>query len=134
MNGPLAGLRVLDLTHARAGPTAVRLLADWGAEVIKIEQPVAAGKGGGVTGARRGPDEQNLHRNKKSLTLDLKAPEGHEIFMRLAKEADVIVENFKAEVKHRLGVDYETLKAVNPRIVLGSISGFGQDAVLVFVR
>ena len=126
MNGPLAGMRVLDLTHARAGPTAVRLLADWGAEVIKIEQPVAAA-GGGVTGARRGSDEQNLHRNKKSLTLNLKAADGLHIFMDLARGADVIVENFKAEVKHRLGVDYESVKAVNPAIIYASISGFGQD-------
>jgi crotonobetainyl-CoA:carnitine CoA-transferase CaiB-like acyl-CoA transferase len=124
MNGPLSHIRVLDLTHARAGPTAVRLLADWGADVVKIEQP---GSGGGVTGARRGPDEQNLHRNKRSLTLDLKSPDGHRIFLDLAREADVIVENFKAEVKHRLGVDYEAVKAVNPAIIYASISGFGQD-------
>ena len=121
--GPLSHLRVLDLTHARAGPTAVRLLADWGADVVKIEAPAGAS----VTGARRGPDEQNLHRNKRSLTLDLKQPEGHELFMRLARDADVIVENFKAEVKHRLGVDYESVRAVNPGIIYASISGFGQD-------
>ena len=121
--GPLSHLRVLDLTHARAGPTAVRLLADWGADVIKIEAPAGAS----VTGARRGPDEQNLHRNKRSLTLDLKQPEGHALFMRLARGADVIVENFKAEVKHRLGVDYEAVRAVNPAIIYASISGFGQD-------
>ena len=121
--GPLSHLRVIDLTHARAGPTAVRLLADWGADVIKIEAPAGAS----VTGARRGPDEQNLHRNKRSLTLDLKQPEGHALFMRLARGADVIVENFKAEVKHRLGVDYEAVRAVNPAIVYASISGFGQD-------
>jgi crotonobetainyl-CoA:carnitine CoA-transferase CaiB-like acyl-CoA transferase len=125
MNGPLSHIRVLDLTHARAGPTAVRLLADWGADVIKIEQPAAAGSG--VTGARRGPDEQNLHRNKRSLTLNLKAPDGLHIFLDLAQEADVIVENFKADVKHRLGVDYEAVKAVNPSIIYASISGFGQD-------
>ena len=121
--GPLSHIRVLDLTHARAGPTAVRLLADWGADVIKIEAPAGAS----VTGARRGPDEQNLHRNKRSLTLDLKQPEGHALFMRLARGTDVVVENFKAEVKHRLGVDYEALRAVNPGIVYASISGFGQD-------
>ncbi|TNF89304.1 MAG: CoA transferase [Gammaproteobacteria bacterium] len=126
MNGPLTHLRVLDLTHARAGPTAVRLLADWGAEVIKIEQPPSTGKGGGVTGARLGPDEQNLHRNKKSLTLNLKSPDGLRIFMDLARESDIVVENFKAEVKHRLGVDYEAVKAVNPAIIYASISGFGQ--------
>ncbi len=124
MKGPLSHLRVLDLTHARAGPTAVRLLADWGADVIKIEQPVG---GSGVTGARRGPDEQNLHRNKRSLALNLKDPRGLEVFMELVGGADVVVENFKAEVKHRLGVDYESVRAVNPGIIYASISGFGQD-------
>ena len=127
MNGPLSHIRVLDLTHARAGPTAVRLLADWGADVVKIEQPALAAKGGGVTGARRGPDEQNLHRNKRSLTLDLKEPDGLRIFQDLASQADVIVENFRAEVKHRLGVDYESIREINPAIIYASISGFGQD-------
>jgi crotonobetainyl-CoA:carnitine CoA-transferase CaiB-like acyl-CoA transferase len=127
MNGPLSHIRVLDLTHARAGPTAVRLLTDWGAEVIKIEQPSTSSKGGGVTGARQGPDEQNLHRNKKSLTLNLKEPDGRRIFLDLAHSADVIVENFKVEVKHRLGVDYEAVRKVNPAIIYASISGFGQD-------
>ncbi len=125
---PLAHIRVLDLTHARAGPTAVRLLADWGADVIKIEAPrSASGASRAVTGGRRGPDEQNLHRNKRGLTLNLKAPKGHELFMRLARNADVVVENFKAEVKHRLKVDYESVKAANPAIIYASISGFGQD-------
>ncbi len=122
--GPLSHLRVLDLTHARAGPTAVRLLADWGADVIKVEQPVESG---GVTGARHGPDEQNLHRNKRSLAVNLKDPRGLEIFMELARGADVIVENFRADVKHRLGVDYQSVRAVNPAIIYASISGFGQD-------
>ena len=125
MNGPLAGYTVLDLTIARAGPTAVRLLADWGADVIKIEAPPAVG--GAMTGARRGPDEQNLHRNKRSLCVNLKDPEGHALFMALAAKADVVVENFRAEVKHRLKVDYESVKAVNASIVYASISGFGQD-------
>jgi crotonobetainyl-CoA:carnitine CoA-transferase CaiB-like acyl-CoA transferase len=125
--GPLAHIRVLDLTHARAGPTAVRLLTDWGADVIKIEQPPGQVGGRGVTGARRGPDEQNLHRNKRALALNLKEPDGLEIFMNLAKTADVVVENFKADVKHRLGVDYESVKKVNPSIIYASISGFGQD-------
>ena len=125
MNGPLAGYTVLDLTIARAGPTAVRLLADWGADVIKIEAPPAVG--GAMTGARRGPDEQNLHRNKRSLCINLKDPEGHALFMTLAAKADVIVENFRAEVKHRLRVDYESAKAVNESIIYASISGFGQD-------
>jgi formyl-CoA transferase len=124
-NMPLAGYRVIDLTAHRAGPTAVRQLADWGADVIKIEAP---GEQTDATGSRRdGPDFQNLHRNKRSLTLNLKSPEGKKIFFQLAEKADVVVENFKSTVKHRLGVDYEAVKKVNPRIVYGSISGFGQD-------
>jgi len=125
MNGPLTGYTVLDLTIARAGPTAVRLLADWGADVIKIEAPRAVG--GAMTGARRGPDEQNLHRNKRSVCIDLKDPGGHALFMKMAARADVVVENFRAEVKHRLKVDYESVKAVNGSVVYASISGFGQD-------
>ncbi len=124
--GPLEHIRVLDLTHARAGPTAVRLLADWGADVIKIEIPSGTQRGRSIGGDRRGPDEQNLHRNKRSLTLDLKNARGHALFMRLAEGADVVVENFRTDVKHRLGVDYEAVKAVNPAIVYASISGFGQ--------
>src|SRR5207248_3339573 len=108
------------------GPTAVRQFADWGANVIKIEQPGEAR--GDVTGSRRdGFDFQNLHRNKRSLTLNLKTDEGKAIFFKLAEKADVIVENFRSEVKYRLGVDYESVKKVNPRIVYGSISGFGQS-------
>jgi crotonobetainyl-CoA:carnitine CoA-transferase CaiB-like acyl-CoA transferase len=122
---PLNGFIVLDLTAHRAGPTAVRQLADWGADVIKIEQP---GEQTDATGSRRdGPDFQNLHRNKRSITLNLKSKEGLAIFMKLAEKADVVVENFKSTVKHRLGVDYEAVKQINPRIVYGSISGFGQD-------
>jgi crotonobetainyl-CoA:carnitine CoA-transferase CaiB-like acyl-CoA transferase len=121
---PLSRFTVLDLTHARAGPTAVRQLADWGAKVIKIEPPSDRGD---VTGSRRdGFDFQNLHRNKRSLGLNLKTEDGKAIFMKLAEKADVIVENFRSEVKYRLGVDYESVKKVNPRIVYGSISGFGQ--------
>ena len=125
MDGPLKGYTVLDLTIARAGPTAVRLLADWGADVIRIEAPAAVG--GGMTGARRGPDEQNLHRNKRSLCIDLKNEDGHALFMAMAAKADVIVENFRADVKHRLKVDYENVKKVNEAIVYASISGFGQE-------
>jgi formyl-CoA transferase len=122
---PLARFTVLDLAHARAGPTAVRQLADWGANVIKIEPPGESR--GDVTGSRReGFDFQNLHRNKRGLTLNLKTQEGKAIFFELAKKADVVVENFRSTVKHRLGVDYESVKRVNPRIVYGSISGFGQ--------
>jgi crotonobetainyl-CoA:carnitine CoA-transferase CaiB-like acyl-CoA transferase len=122
---PLARFTVLDLCHARAGPTAVRQLADWGANVIKIEPPGEAR--GDVTGSRReGFDFQNLHRNKRGLTLNLKTEEGKAIFFKLAENADVVVENFRSEVKYRLGVDYDSVKKVNPRIVYGSISGFGQ--------
>ncbi len=122
---PLNGITVLDLTLARAGPTAVRHFADWGANVIRIEPPV--GDGEEITGRRHGFDFQNLHRNKRAITLNLKTPEGHAAFMRLAKTADVVLENMRAQVKHRLKVSYEDVKAVNPRIVYGSISGFGQD-------
>ncbi|HVC56598.1 MAG TPA: CoA transferase [Stellaceae bacterium] len=122
---PLTGFTVIDLTAHRAGPTAVRQLADWGADVIKVEMP---GEHTDATGSRRdGPDFQNLHRNKRSLSLDLKTPEGKKIFFQLAAKADVIVENFRSTVKHRLGVDYESVRKINPRIVYGSISGFGQD-------
>ena len=127
-NLPLSRFRVIDLTAHRAGPTAVRQLADWGADTIKIEAPVAINKDrGGLLGARHGFDLQNLHRNKRSLTLDLKSEEGKDIFFRLVKEADVVVENFRSQVKHRLGIDYEACRKVNPRIVYGSIAGFGQD-------
>ena len=128
MKGPLEHIRVLDLTIARAGPMAVRLLSDWGADVIKIEpRPRKDAQGNSVTGGRRGPDEQNLHRNKRSLAIDLKHADGKALFHRLAKDADVVVENFRSSVKYRLGVDYHTLKAINPGLVYASISGFGQD-------
>jgi crotonobetainyl-CoA:carnitine CoA-transferase CaiB-like acyl-CoA transferase len=121
----LSKYKVLDLTRARAGPTAVKQLADWGASVIKIEMP--EGDGPSDFAARHSPDFQNLHRNKRSLTLNLKKPEGVAIFKKLAAEADVIIENYRPDVKNRLGIDYETIKAINPRIVYGSISGFGQS-------
>ena len=124
---PLARFKVLDLTRVRAGPTAVRQLADWGADVIKIESPPALDQGEGLGGPRHGFDFQNLHRNKRSMTLNLKSPEGLAIFKKLVETADVVVENYRPDVKFRLGVDYETLRAINPRIILGSISGFGQD-------
>jgi formyl-CoA transferase len=123
----LSEYRVLDLTRVRAGPTCVRQLADWGADVIKIEIPEALEGGEGLGGKRHGPDFQNLHRNKRGVTLNLKDPEGLAIFMRLVEKADVVVENYRPDVKNRLGIDYESLKKVNPRIILGSISGFGQD-------
>src|SRR5215213_474371 len=122
---PLRRFKVLDLTRVRAGPTAVRQLADWGAEVIKIEAPPTPGEGLG--GPRHGPDFQNLHRNKRSVTLDLKSPEGMEIFKKLVRGADVVVENYRPDVKTRLGIDYPALKAINPRLVYASISGFGQS-------
>src|ERR1700674_4798825 len=122
---PLNGITVLDLTLARAGATAVRHFADWGADVIRIEPPPEEAEG--VTGRRRAFDFQNLHRNKRAVTLNLKSKEGHEAFMRLAAKADVILENMRANVKHRLKVSYDDVKAINPRIVYGSISGFGQD-------
>ncbi len=124
---PLTHIRVLDLTRARAGPTAVRQLADWGADVVKIEAPPGGDARSVVSGARHGFDFQNLHRNKRSMTLNLKAGKGRGIFLEMAKHADVVVENYRAGVKHRLGIDYEAVKAVNPRIVYGSISGFGQS-------
>ncbi len=123
---PLAPYTVLDLTIARAGPTAVRLLADWGANVIRIEPPPEKDRGS-VTGRRQGSDEQNLHRNKRSLCVDLKSEEGLKILRQLVERADVVVENFRASVKKRLGLTYEQLSAINPRIILASISGFGQD-------
>ncbi|ODT19363.1 MAG: formyl-CoA transferase [Hyphomicrobium sp. SCN 65-11] len=123
---PLAHIRVLDLTAHRAGPTAVRQLADWGAHVIKIEPP-ADGDVDPMGGKRHGFDFQNLHRNKHSMTLNLKSAEGKAIFMALAKDADVIVENYRSDVKLRLGVDYDSVVKINPRIIYGSISGFGQS-------
>jgi len=124
---PLSRYTVLDLTSARSGPTAVRQLADWGANVIKIEDPAAWSGGSGPWDRRHGSDFQNLQRNKRSLTLNLKSPEGVAIFKRLADQADVVVENFRPRVKHRLGIDYETLKKTNPRLIYASISGFGQE-------
>ena len=125
-SGPLSRFTVLDLTRVRAGPTAVRFLADWGANVIKIEPPVTA-KEQDLLGPRQGSDFQNLHRNKRSVTLNLKEPEGRAIFMKMAEKADVVVENYRPDVKFRLGIDYENLRKANSRIILGSISGFGQD-------
>jgi formyl-CoA transferase len=124
---PLSRYTVLDLTSARSGPTAVRQLADWGANVLKIEDPKAWSDGSGPWDRRHGSDFQNLQRNKRSLTLNLKDPEGVAIFRRMADRADVVVENFRPRVKHRLGIDYETLRKTNPRLVYASISGFGQE-------
>ena len=123
---PLARYSVLDLTRARAGPTCVRQLVDWGARAIKIEMP-GGRSGDGMGGNRHGFDFQNLHRNKQAMTLNLREPEGVAIFKRLAKDADVVVENYRPDVKRRLGIDYESLRAINPRLIYGSISGFGQS-------
>src|SRR5438552_4336187 len=123
----LARFTVLDLTRVRSGPTCVRQLADWGANVIKIEMPPDEKGGDAPGGPREGPDFQNLHRNKRSMTLNLKSKEGRAAFLKMAKKADVIVENFRPDVKRRLKIDYNDVKKVNPKIVYGSISGFGQD-------
>jgi formyl-CoA transferase len=122
----LARFTVLDLTRVRAGPTCVRQLADWGANVIKIDALLEDG-GEQLGGPRQGSDFQNLHRNKRAMSLNLKNPEGLAVFHRMAKKADVIVENFRPDVKAKLGVDYDSIRKINPRIVYGSISGFGQD-------
>ncbi|MEQ9121390.1 MAG: CoA transferase [Alphaproteobacteria bacterium] len=123
---PLRRFKVLDLTRARAGPTAVRQLADWGADVLKIEAPAENDARSVMAGERSGCDFQNLHRNKRSITLNLKTDKARQIFLDLVQDADVVVENYRPGVKRRLGVDYEACRAVNPRIVYGSISGFGQ--------
>ena len=123
---PLARFKVLDLTRARAGPTCVRQLVDWGAEAIKIEMP-GGRDGDGMGGNRQGFDFQNLHRNKRSMTLNLRAPEAVAIFKRLVQDADIVVENYRPGVKKRLGIDYDSLRPINPRLIYGSISGFGQS-------
>ena len=122
----LSRYTVLDLTRVRAGPTCVRQLADWGANIVKIEAPDPDDKSQ-LGGPRSGSDFQNLHRNKRSLALNLKDPRGREVFRRLVAKADVVVENYRPDVKHRLGIDYERMSAINPRLVYASISGFGQD-------
>ncbi len=123
----LSDITVLDLTRVRAGPTCVRQLADWGANAIKVEIPPELDGKGGLAGNRHGSDFQNLHRNKRSLTLNLKDEAGLKIFRELVAKADVVVENYRPDVKDRLGIDYDSLAAINPRIILASISGFGQD-------
>ncbi|PIW26756.1 MAG: formyl-CoA transferase [Rhodospirillales bacterium CG15_BIG_FIL_POST_REV_8_21_14_020_66_15] len=120
-------IKVLDLTRVRSGPTCVRQLADWGADVIKVELPESIEPDGTLGAKRHTADFQNLQRNKRSLTLNLKEEEGRRLFLRLVEGADVVIENFRPDVKDKLGIGYEALKAVNPRIILGSISGFGQD-------
>ncbi|HEX8969730.1 MAG TPA: CoA transferase [Chloroflexota bacterium] len=119
----LSHIKVIDLARARSGPTAVRQLSEMGAQVIKVEALESDDDG---TGVRHGFDFQNVHPNKRSLTLNLKHPEGRGVLLRMVEDADVVVENFRPDVKHRLGIDYETLSRINPRLVYGSISGFGQ--------
>ena len=123
----LSHITVIDLTRVRAGPTAVRQLADWGAKVIKIEMPPGLDEGEGPGGPRDGSDFQNLQRNKRGITLNLKSPDGVAILKKLAAKADVLVENYRPDVKDRLGIGYEAMAAVNPRLVYGSISGYGED-------
>jgi formyl-CoA transferase len=121
MSLPLEPYSVIDLTRARSGPTCVRQLAEMGAQVVKVESREQDDF------TRDEFDFQNLHRNKRSMTLDLKHPKGVEVLKRLVAKSDVLVENFRPDVKHRLGIDYETLSKVNPRLVYASISGFGQS-------
>ena len=123
----LSRFTVLDLTRVRAGPTCVRQLADWGANVVKIETPAHLEKGEAAGGPRDNADFQNLHRNKRSITLDLKSKAGRAAFLRMVAKADVVVENYRPDVKDRLGINYEELRKINKRIVYASISGFGQD-------
>jgi crotonobetainyl-CoA:carnitine CoA-transferase CaiB-like acyl-CoA transferase len=127
----LSRFTVLDLTRVRSGPTCVRQLADWGANVIKIESPEHLEGGEPLGGPREGPDFMNLHRNKRSITLNLKSPDGVAAFKKMVKKADVVVENFRPDVKARLGIDYRTLRKINPRLVYASISGFGQSGPYV---
>jgi crotonobetainyl-CoA:carnitine CoA-transferase CaiB-like acyl-CoA transferase len=123
----LQQLRILDLTRVRAGPSCVRQFADFGADVVKIESPPGVDANENMGGARTGSDFQNLQRNKRAMTLNLKLPQAREVFARLVKTADVVVENYRPDVKFRLGIDYASLEKLNPRIILASISGFGQD-------
>src|SRR3954470_7588251 len=123
----LSRFRILDLSRVRAGPTCVKQFADFGADVIKIESPPGVDPNEGMGGPRHGPDMQNLHRNKRAMTLNLKLPEAREVLARLVKTADVVVENYRPDVKFRLGIDFSSLEKLNPRIILASISGFGQD-------
>ena len=126
MKRALKSLKVIDLTRVRAGPSAVRHFADWGADVIKVELPSLSSKDIDLGGSRHGSDFQNLHRNKRSITLNLKDKEGIKIFKKLVKTTDVLVENFRPNVKKRLGIDYDNLRKENKKLIYASISGFGQ--------
>ena len=120
---PLSHIKVIDLCRARAGPTCVRQLSEMGAQVVKVEAPESDDDG---TGVRHGFDFQNIHPNKRSITLNLKTEQGRAVLLKMVETADVLVENYRPDVKHRLGIDYETLSKINPRLVYTSISGFGQ--------
>ena len=126
MSEALKGLKLIDLTRVRAGPSAVRHFADWGADVVKIELPEISKKDIDLGGSRNGSDFQNLHRNKRSITLNLKMKEGIKIFKKLVKNSDILIENFRPNVKKRLGIDYKDLKKINKKLIYASISGFGQ--------
>jgi len=121
---PLSHIRVIDLTRVRAGPTCVKFFGDFGADVIKVER--IDGGGDPMGDDRYSSDYVNAQRNKRGITLDLKSPRGVEVLKDLVKNADVVVENFRPDVKHRLGIDYETLSKINPRLVYTSISAFGE--------
>src|SRR5215475_14890903 len=121
----LARFRVIDLTQVRAGPTCCRQLADWGADVIQVQMPEHM-RGDDTLGGQDGSDYQYTHRNKRSITLNLKEAEGIAVLKKLVATADVVLENFRPDVKARLGIDYESLSKINPRLVYASISGFGQ--------
>jgi crotonobetainyl-CoA:carnitine CoA-transferase CaiB-like acyl-CoA transferase len=124
----LKNLKVIDLSRVRAGPNCVRILTDFGADVIRVEPPVGIDPNEAMFAANRvGGDFQNINRNKRSMTLNLKKAGSLDILMKLVKEADIVVENWRPDVKNKLGLDYESLAAVNPRIILASISGYGQD-------
>jgi crotonobetainyl-CoA:carnitine CoA-transferase CaiB-like acyl-CoA transferase len=127
----LSRFRVLDLSRVRSGPTCVRQLADFGADVVKVEPTPGSDPSANIFGSRHDFEMQNLHRNKRSMTLNLKEKRGREVFMKLVETADVVVENYKPDVKFRLGIDYESMKKVNRGVVLASLSGFGQDGPYV---
>src|SRR5947208_17064410 len=123
----LERFRIIYLSRGLAGPTCVKQFADFGADVIKIESPPGFDPNESMGGPRHGPDMQNLHRNKRAMTLNLKLPEAREVLARLVKTADVVVENYRPDVKERLGIDYKSLERINPRIILASVSGFVDD-------
>jgi crotonobetainyl-CoA:carnitine CoA-transferase CaiB-like acyl-CoA transferase len=123
----LSHITVIDLTRVRAGPTAVRQLADWGAQVIKVEMPPSMDEGDGVGGPREDSDFQNVHRNKRGMTLNLKSADGVAILKKLVARADVLVENYRPDVKERLGFGYAAMAEINPRLIYASISGYGQE-------